>query len=236
MMSSRFFHYALRTTDVPAARRFYAAVLGRDNAEVFQLHEQALARGARPHWLGSIQVADVDAAVAAFQQRGATPLGPKWVRPDGIEGAVLRDAGGAIVGVAKPAGDAASAEAARSESEVAWHLLNTTDVERAKASYRELMGWELAAPQDVGEHGVIHPFGWRAGEPPVGAFSDIANRPQVHPHWLFHFRVGALEPALDAARNNGGKVLGPFVLPNRDRIAVCDDPQGAAFALLERQS
>jgi predicted enzyme related to lactoylglutathione lyase len=63
---------------------------------------------------------------------------------------------------------------------------------------------------------------------------DIATRPSVHPHWLFHFRVNALGPALEAVRAGGGSMLDPIALPNGDHAAVCDDPQGAAFALVER--
>src|SRR4051794_39161194 len=98
----RFVNYHLRTTDIPAARAFYAAVLGKNHAEIFQLHEQALARGARPHWLGYLDVGEVDAMASAFGARGATPLGPKWVNPQGLEAAVVRDPGGAVVALAKP--------------------------------------------------------------------------------------------------------------------------------------
>jgi hypothetical protein len=38
------------------------------------LHEQAIARGARPHWLGFIEVDDVERGAAAFVERGALPL------------------------------------------------------------------------------------------------------------------------------------------------------------------
>jgi len=40
--------------------------------------------------------------------------------------------------------------------------------------------------------------------------------------------------ARDAVRAAGGLVLDPVTLPNGDRVAVCDDPQGAAFALHAR--
>jgi predicted enzyme related to lactoylglutathione lyase len=56
--------------------------------------------------------------------------------------------------------------------------------------------------------------------------SDIAGRPGVHPHWLFHFRVPVLDAALDVVRAQGGLVIGPFRAPSGERIAVCDDPQG----------
>ena len=58
--------------------------------------------------------------------------------------------------------------------------------------------------------------------------------PHIHPHWLFHFRVPALDAAVDRVRAGGGLVAATFELPDGRRIAVCDDPQGAAFALEER--
>ncbi|HEY0464433.1 MAG TPA: VOC family protein, partial [Polyangiaceae bacterium] len=203
---TQFFHYVLRTTDVAAAREFYSAVLGNTDAEIVQLHEQALARGARPHWLGFLDVAEVEIATAAFVARGAAPLGPKWVDPRGLEAAVMRDPGGAVVALGKPA---AAAGAESSQPRVAWHMLNIADVERAVANYRELFGWEFKEPVDLGEHGVFHPFAWQAGGLAVGALSDSAQRPGVHPHWLFHFHVAALDTALEAVRVGGVFVLGP---------------------------
>jgi predicted enzyme related to lactoylglutathione lyase len=227
--SERIFHYALRTTDVEAARSFYAAVLGRSDLEIFQLHEQALARGARPHWLGFLDAGDVDAALSAFVARGAQQLGPKWERA-GLEAAVVRDPGGAVVALAKPA-PASATDAPKPD--IVWHQLNTTDVSRAKANYSELFGLCFTEPVELGALGTFHLFSWQAGGAIVGALSDIAGRPGVHPHWLFHFRVAALEPAVEAVRAGGGLVLPLVVLPNGDRVAVCDDPQGGAFALIE---
>jgi predicted enzyme related to lactoylglutathione lyase len=229
---ARFFQYALRTTDVAAARSFYAAVLGRDDALIFPLHASALARGARPHWLGFLEVADVDAALLAFSARGASPLGPKWVDAAGREAAVVRDPGGAIVALGKPTSPLG--ERTPPGPEVAWQQLNTTDVEQAKADYGKLFGWHFEAARELGQSlGVSHPFSWQAGGEASGGLSDIVSRPGVHAHWLFHLRVFALATAVDCLRALGGTSIGPFGLPNGDRIAVCDDPQGAAFALLE---
>jgi uncharacterized protein len=230
----RFFQYQLRTTDVDAARAFYAAVLGRSDAVVFRLHEQALARGARPHWLGFLDVGEVDSAVSAFVARGAIPLGPKLVSAEGLEVALIRDPGGAVVALAKrprmPDGNEATNA---SDPGVVWQTLNTADVDTAKINYRELLGWHFEEPLDRGSLGVFHPFAWQAGGAPVGSMSDIGQRTGVHPHWLFHLRVASLDLALDAVRGGGGVALDPIVLPSGERIAVCDDPQGAAFALHE---
>lgn len=226
---ARFFRVQLRTSDVEGARAFYANVLGDGARDIVKLHELAVARGARPHWLGYLDVADVDGTIAAFTERGGTQLGPKWVNAEGLEAATVRDPAGAVVALAKPPAHMP----VETPAEVLWYLLNAADVERAKATYSELFGWELAAPSDLGMHGVFHPFAWERGGAAVGSMSGIAGRPGVHPHWLFHFRVGALDPAMEAVRAGGGIVLGPFTLPSGERIAVCDDPHGAAFALRE---
>jgi uncharacterized protein len=226
------FQLTLRTHDVAAARTFYTTLLGAPPLHIVQLHEQAVARGARPHWLGFLDVGDVDGAAAAFSARGASPLAPKWLNPEGLEAAVMRDPGGAIIALAKPP---ASAHAGRTSRElgpeVVCYQLNTADVERAKANYGELFGWAFDAPTDMGSLGVLHPFAWQLGGSWVGFMTDLEGRPGVHPHWLFHLRVDSLTRAVSVVREAGGLVIGPITLPNGDQLAVCDDPQGAAFAI-----
>ncbi len=230
---TRFCRIQLRTTDVPAARLFYRALLGDDGADIVPLPAEALARGARPHWLGYLGVSDVEGVARAFVAEGATPLGP--LRPTVTGGAVagavaiLRDPGGAVVALATPSSTPVRAD-------VVWHSLNTADLARATASYCALMGWRLTDVVDLGPQGRHHQFAWGPGGASVGSvgsMADLAGRPGVHPHWLFHFRVAALEPALAAVRAAGGLVLDPVMLPSGARVAVCDDAQGAAFALQE---
>ena len=63
--------------------------------------------------------------------------------------------------------------------------------------------------------------------------SDVAGRPGVHTHWLFFFGVPSLDRALDRILAHDGIVIGPITLPTGARIAACDDPQGAAFGVIE---
>ncbi|MBK7583422.1 MAG: hypothetical protein IPI67_24930 [Myxococcales bacterium] len=230
----RFFQVLLRTSDVDAARAFYATVLGDCVLDVVPLHEQAVARGARPHWLGFLDVGDVDRAAAAFAERGATALGPTWVNPEGLKAAVMRDPGGAVIALAQPAERSAQDIASASTGpDVVWYMLHTADVVRAKANYGELFGWEFAAAVDLGTSGVFHPFACERGGIAVGSMTDVETRTDVHPHWQFQLRVPGVDRAMDAVRHNGGVVLGPFTTERGDRIAVCEDPQGAAFAIRE---
>lgn len=230
MTATGFFHFTLRTHDTANARSFYADVLGAGARDVVQLHEQAVARGARPHWLGYLQVEDVDDATAAFLKLGATALGPKWVNREGLEAAVLRDPGGAVVALARR--PAATHElGGPPDPEIPWCQLNTIDVDRAKEQYRTLFGWSFGDPIDLGEHGTFHPFAFERGRLPVGWMTDIFGRTGRHPHWLFHFRVPVLEPAMEAVERGDGRVIATYRLGLDTRIAVCDDPQSAAFAL-----
>lgn len=223
-----FFRYFLRTTDVEGARAFYRALLGDVALAIFPLHEQALARGAPPHWLGCIDVGDdVERAAAAFIERGASALAPIWTQPDGLKAAVMRDPGGAVVALARP-----SASAARAQNPpVVWHLLHTHDLARAVSNHRELFGWDFREPVDLGTLGSAHPFAWGPGLPPVGSMIDVSLHPTAHPHWLFRFAVGDVDQAIATVRARGGTTLDPIRLPSGQRMVVCEDGQGAAFAL-----
>jgi predicted enzyme related to lactoylglutathione lyase len=225
----KFCRLELRTTDADAARAFYSKIFGHDRAVIWPLHEQALARGARPHWIGYLGVPDAERAIAAFVDRGATRLGPAPPTLEDGQAAVLRDPGGALVALSTPPSNA------NANVEAAWHLLNTNDAARAMVNYHELFGWEIQERQEVPAQGVFHPFAWDVGAPSVGAIIDITGMPGRHPHWLFFFKVDALEPAIAATRAAGGLVLDPIVLASGERVCVCDDPQGAAFALLEKR-
>jgi predicted enzyme related to lactoylglutathione lyase len=223
-----FFRYILRTTDVEGAHAFYRAVLGDVALSIFPLHDVALARGAKPHWLGCIDVgADVESAAAVFLERGATSLAPIWTQPNGFKAAVMRDPGGAVVALASPA---ASAERAPNPP-VVWHVLHTHEVARAVNNHRELFGWDFRGPVDVATSRVAHPFGWEAGLPAVGSMMDVSLHLTAHPHWLFQFATPDLDAASAKVRANGGTTLEPARLPSGQRFVVCEDAQGAAFAL-----
>jgi predicted enzyme related to lactoylglutathione lyase len=227
-----FLQVVLRTQRVDAARKFYAAVLGGRALEVVQLHEQAVARGARPHWLGMLQVADVAQTLAEFVARGATVLSPVWRNPEGLDGATLRDPGGAVLGLATPPAHRESEHAARlAAAGVVGYSLSTAHAEQAKLNYAALFGWEFGAAREHATVGSFFPFAFEPGGNPRGTLSDIAGRPGVHPHWLFHFRVDALEPARAAVRAHGGTAMDAITLPDGSSLAACDDDQGAAFAL-----
>lgn len=235
----KFCWYELRTTDPVAARAFYVDAVGlvvaagdarwrlrADGPELGEfaaLPAQAAARGAPAHWLGHVAVADVPAAVQRFVAVGASPLGPVQTRPAGHLVAPLRDPLGAVLAVTSRPETTAT---------LAWCDLHTRDSAQAAAIYPSLFGWAPRQSYDLGPPGTYREFAWHPGGPAVGGMSDAARRPEIHTHWLFHFAVADLDAALERVRSGGGRAAGePMLTPGGARVAACEDPQGAAFAL-----
>ncbi|HND11605.1 MAG TPA: VOC family protein [Pseudomonadota bacterium] len=232
--------YELRTTDVSAAQRFYAAVMqwetrdppgpglfwqaDRAVADVSPLSLQARQNGAPAHWLGHLSTGDLDRTMGNLIAAGALLRGPVRTGQDGSL-AVLRDPHGAMVGL--------STDRTKQSQAVSWHELHVLDAEKALALYCEQFGWQpqevLDLPMGIGPYRM---FASQAGKTPCGAVASMAHRPQVHTHWLFYFAVDDLDAACARVVAQGGEVFfGPVEAFGGRRIAVCHDPQGAEFAL-----
>jgi predicted enzyme related to lactoylglutathione lyase len=70
--------------------------------------------------------------------------------------------------------------------------------------------------------------------PADGPMFVSAPSPEIHPQWLFFFRVPGIERSMERVRALGGLVLEPTQTPNGDVVVACDDPQGAAFGLISK--
>ena len=270
---NRLCRYVLRTTDVAAARAFYAELLGdgfwRATLDVVPLPERARAAGAPSHWAGYIAVeeADFDAKQAAFVAAGSAQLGPMTRDDSGARSAWFQDPMGARVGLYSGVPGAhppvalrapgpsqialsvregrgtshddwngSSAESPAAERPVTWHFLHTTDPDKALSFYCGLFGWAPKDRVDLGaERGSHRTFAWDAAGEPVGSATDLARLPHVHAQWLYCFPTEDIESRVELVRARGGVVAGISETPSGDRIAGCDDPQGAAFALIQRR-
>jgi uncharacterized protein len=104
-----------------------------------------------------------------------------------------------------------------------WHELQTTDVERAKSFYTELLGWELETwkPGEM-DYPMI-----KAKDQQHGGFTKADGRP----HWLGHVAVEDVDAAVAAARSAGGSVRGePGGHPEVGRWATIVDSNGAEIS------
>jgi predicted enzyme related to lactoylglutathione lyase len=249
----RFVWYELMTTDMEAAKAFYASVVGwsaRDAAmpgvaySVFtagdapvagllKLPDQARKMGVAPHWIGYVGVGDVDAAATrAGQLGGAVHIPPADV-PNISRFSVIADPQKAVLALIKelkprqeqPFGP-------RTLGHVGWHELLAADWEKAFAFYAELFGWQKAESH-VGAMGRYQQFS-AGGEPIGGMFTKPPELP--FPFWLYYFNVSSIEAVAQRAQAGGGQIVyGPAEVPGGSWIVHCTDPQGAIFGLLDRR-
>jgi predicted enzyme related to lactoylglutathione lyase len=228
-----FIWYELMTTDAEGAKAFYDAVVGWNISEgaaeyagyrmiatgdggfaggVLPITAEMQTHGARPGWLGYLNVSDVDEKAASIETAG----GKKYMGPHDIPNvgriAMMADPQGAPFYVMKPIPPAgrenepSTAFSPTDRGRCAWNELSTSDPVAARRFYGEQFGWTS------------------------DNFMDMGEQPS---HWRFYFRVPSVGKAKGVVEAKGGKVvMGPMEVPGGDHIVIGIDPQGAEFALV----
>jgi predicted enzyme related to lactoylglutathione lyase len=248
MVKGRFLWYELMTTDMKAAGRFYADVVGWSMApfegspepyELFMRNSEIPVGGVMPipkgmsfppHWGLYIGVDKVEDAVAQIERLGGSALSELIEVPGVGRMRVMRDPQQAAFSVYQPETPPDQPEAEPEMGEVAWRELYTTDAAAALKFYSEMFGWRERNVMDMGAMGKYHIFGRSLD------LGGMMNKPpemaQVPPHWGLYFKVPDVKAAAERVKAGGGKVLmGPMEVPGGGWIVNCVDPQGAHFAL-----
>jgi uncharacterized protein len=249
----RFAWYELMTTDVAAAKTFYAKVVGWGTKDavtpdwrhtVFTagttfvagltgLPVEARKTGARPTWLGYVGVEDVDAAVDRIKRLGGAVCIPPTNVLDISRFSIVTDPQMAMLAVIqwlKPSQQPLAAPAERRR--VGWHELLAVDCEAALSFYGELFNWRKAH----GDTGSLDSYDlFSIGGQIAGGM--LAKSPLARiPHWLYYFNVSDIDAASQRVKSGGGQVLGsPDEVAGGNWAARCVDPQGAVFALVGRR-
>ena len=118
-----------------------------------------------------------------------------------------------------------------------WPELYTTDQSGAKVFYVRLFGWEIR-DIPVGPHAVytIFTLDGRDAAACCGALPDMAQQ-AIRPHWISYVSVASSDQTAVKARAAGGKVVKePFDVPGVGRMAVLQDPAGAAICAWESRA
>ena len=255
-----FIWYELMTPDADASKAFYDGVVGWTIGEgaaeyqgyrmiatadggfaggVLPLTEEMQQHGARPTWLGYINVADVDAKVASIEAAGGKALMPAADIPNVGRIAMVADPQGAPFYVMKPIppqgreNEPSTVFSPDALGRCGWNELSTTDAARALDFYTSQFGWERGDVMPMGEAGdyqFINQNGRMIGAifpAAAGAFKD------ERPHWRYYFRVPSIAAAKAAVEQAGGTIkVGPMEVPGGDHIVIGQDPLGAEFSLV----
>jgi len=113
-----------------------------------------------------------------------------------------------------------------------WADTPQPDPQAAVAFYGELFGWQFedVMPPDA----PVRYFVARRGGGDVAAVGTQADGAPPHAAWRTYVWVTDAEETADKVRAAGGRVLRePSDVGDQGRMAVCADPEGAAFCLWE---
>jgi predicted enzyme related to lactoylglutathione lyase len=239
----------LATTDAEAARAFYTGLFGwtavdvptdqgvpytmlhKGGKKVCALFPLAPGMGTTPRWQSYIAVADVEAAAnSAAAMGGKVCMAPMDVMRAGRMAAV-QDSTGAAVNLWQ-AGEHAGAEILNEPGAQCWHELQTIDKPRAARFYGGLFGWITRVSKSVmeGRYDIFVLAGREVG----GMLQIQRDWGPVPPNWTVYFGVESCDGATAEAKRLGGKLLFPAMeVENVGRFAFLQDPQGAAFAVIQ---
>lgn len=245
-----FVWHELMTTDVEAAKTFYAQVIGW-NLQAFPggmdytvvsagdtgiggimaIPADACERGAPACWQGYIAVDDVDTCCERIRASGGAIVRAADDIPNVGRFAVVADPQGAVFIVFKPAAVGGMPSATPgTPGLVGWNELHAGDGLKAFDWYAQMFGWTVSQDMDMGAMGTYRLFA--AGAEPIGGM--MTKMPEMPvPFWAYYFNVASLNDAIDRTVKSGGKVLhGPQEVPGPMFIANCQDPQGAWFSMV----
>jgi uncharacterized protein len=249
-MTGRFVWHELSTTDDRAAIAFYTEVIGWRTEQfpeseepytmwvggqgplggVTKLPSDAPA-GVPPHWMGCVEVDDIDATVAQVKARGGAVHVPPTAVPMVGRFSVIADPHGATLSVLEPDPQEQKMPPHDPSKHGAfgWNELHAGDGEEAFAFYSALFGWTTMEEMPMGDAGTYRIYG-QGDQAYGGMMTKMADTPA--PVWIHYIHVDDLDAAIARATAKGGtKIMGPMEVPGGDRIAHFTDPQGAVFAL-----
>jgi predicted enzyme related to lactoylglutathione lyase len=248
--SGRFNWHELSSTNVEAAVKFYAALLGWTVEEMpmgemgtYRIFMQGDVRVggamAQPpgtpasvpsHWLTYVGVESADGCATKIQELGGKILMPATTVPNMLRFAVAMDPQGAAFGILQPMGEGAASpppEPPPQPGLFVWDELHTTDQAAAGKFYGSLFGWT----GKVGEGDPMKYWHWMNGGKDIGGMLTL-QQPNIPPHWLAYIGVADVDGSTKKVRDLGGKVLmEPMDVPKVGKFSVVQDPTGAAFSL-----
>jgi uncharacterized protein len=230
--------------DAPV-RYFMARIRGKDVAGVGSIPEGAPQMAT---WNTYVCVDSADETASKVRDAGGGVMMEPFDVMDAGRMAVLTDPEGAVFFVWEARANKGS-QIVNEHGSNNFNNLNTRDLERAKAFYGAVFGWEtleldggaqMWTLPGYGDHLEELSPGLRKGMEEMGApkgFEDVVagineirdDQPDTPPHWGLTFAVDDADAIAENASQLGGKVIAPPFDAPWVRMTVIADPQGAIF-------
>lgn len=231
----------LGTTDLSGAKAFYSSIFGWTIQEgppeaggycIAEIRGRPVAGigpqmnpAAPPAWMTYVNVESADSVADLVRQAGGQVLAGPFDVLDVGRMAVFADPLGAVIGIWQPRSHL-GAGLVNEPNTYCWSELVTTDLDRSKAFYRAVFGWEATGSEQYTE--------WQVAGRAIGGM--MAKPPtipaEVPPYWGIYFAVSDVDAAVGRISELGGSVLMPPTDIEPGRFAVVTDPTGAIFQVL----
>lgn len=117
-----------------------------------------------------------------------------------------------------------------------WFELMSTDVEKAKKFYGEVIGWKFEQDSNNPDYTLIKTEG--AELPVAGIFKRekamVQNPEAIPPHWGCYITVKDIDKAVTKAKEIGGNIIVPVTpIPKVGKFSVIQDLEGVVISLME---
>jgi predicted enzyme related to lactoylglutathione lyase len=149
--------------------------------------------------------------------------------------AIFADPLGAVIGLWQP-NQHTGAQLVNESGALCWNELITTDLEKSKAFYKAVFGWD---GEDQGPPGGPPAYTeWKLSGRSVGGMmpkNDMMPA-DMPPNWGVYFAVPDTDAAVEKIKKLGGSVLVPPTDIEPGRFAVVMDDQGAPFNVITMKS
>jgi len=245
----------LSSTDVAAAKAFYAGLFGwtlgdspvagggtytlcslggKNVAGLFAMRAEEKQQGVPTHWSSYVSVTSVELMADRAAFAGAKIVAPPFDVMDVGRMAVIQDPAGAMFSLWQPRIHI-GAQRMREPGAPSWFELMTTDIEAARRFYADVFGWRAATDAGTGytEFFLRDTPGGKAGRAIAGMLARPAGMASIPPSWLVYFDVADVDAAAIVATKLGGRtVVPPRDIPRVGRFAVLMDSTGGGFAVL----
>jgi len=241
------------TTDVGAAKKFYAGLFDWNTVDVpmpgdmgghytlLKLGDDDVAglykmsgpqfEGVPPHWATYVTVEDVDQSADRARSLGGKIVAPPMDVPGVGRMAVVEDPTGAKIAMFKPGEHPGAAQLGPAPGTFGWSELATRDTAAAKAFYTELFHWGAK----VDDNSPITYTEFQLGGTSIGGMMEMTpQHGDAPPHWMPYVLVADCNVTAAKVTDLGGRVfVPPTDIPDVGRFSVFMDPVGAMLAIVK---